>query len=250
MSSILKSAASGLLAQKYNLDVIANNIANISTTGFKKSRATFADAAYENAVVNAPETRTGTGVTIASAQRMFSQGSFAETGNPWDLAIAGDGFFQVALPDGRKAFTRDGSFQVDAQDRLTTGDGLLVDPPVTIPYGAENVTVDPNGAVSADVNGQRVTLGNISVVTFPNPEGLLAIGHNLYAPSEASGDAQAGQAGAGGRGQIVSGVLEGSNVDLAEEMTKAMEAQRAYQLSIKVLQTADEMLGLANNIRR
>ncbi len=257
MFSILKSAASGLLAQTYNMDAIANNIANVNTDGYKKTRTDFADTAYDTMAATtsaiggvAPEFRAGAGVAVAATQRVFSAGSLRETDNPWDLAIAGTGFFQVALPDGRKAYTRDGSFQIDGQGHLTTGEGFLVDPPITVPQGAENVQVDQNGTVRASVNGQQVELGSITVATFPDPEGLLAIGHNLYAASDASGNAQVGQAGAGGRGQIMSGVLESSNVDMADEMTKAVEAQRAYQLSIKVLQTADELLGLANNLRK
>lgn len=257
MTTILKSAASGLLVQQANLDLIANNIANISTTGYKKSRAILADAAYESGTLEAPggvepsmEVRTGTGVTFAAAQRILSPGSFKETGNTWDLSIAGDGFFQITLPDGRTAYTRDGSFQIDSQGQLATAEGYLVAPPVTIPPGAQDVEIDATGKVRAKVDGKLTDLGAVSIVTFPNPAGLLAVGHNLFAPSEASGEAQAGEAGADGRGQIMSGVLEGSNVDFAEEMTKMIEAQRAYQLSIKLVQTADEMLGLANSIRR
>lgn len=257
MFTILKSAASGLLAQKYNLDVIANNIANVSTTGYKKARTTFADAAYKTIPAGAlpaggptNEFRAGTGVTLAAAQKMFFPGSLTETNGVWDLAIGGEGFFQVALPDGRKAYTRDGSFRVDGEGRLTTASGLLVDPPVNIPADAEDVHVDASGVIRGSLNGQLVELGDIVVATFPNPDGMLAIGQNLYLPSEASGEARVGHAGTEGRGQILSGVLENSNVDLAEEMTRAIEAQRAYQLSVKALQTADEMLGLANNLRR
>ncbi len=257
MTSILKIAGSGLLAQQANLDVIANNIANIGTTGFKKSRAVFADSQYETGTLSAEGTtepsiqvRAGTGVTVAAAQRLMSPGSFRETGSIWDMAIAGEGFFQVSLPDGRTAYTRDGSFQVDAQGQLVTGDGSLVSPPVTIPPGAQDVTIDATGVVRATVDGNPTDVGRIDIATFPNPSGLLAIGHNLFAPSEASGDAQAGQAGTDGRGQLMVGLLEDSNVDIGEEMTKVIEAQRAYQLSLKMLQTADEMLGMANNIRR
>ncbi|MCL4533659.1 MAG: flagellar basal-body rod protein FlgG [Bacteroidetes bacterium] len=257
MTTILKVAASGLLAQQANLDLIANNIANLGTTGFKKSRAVFADAAYETGVLEAPgtneapmEVTTGTGVTLAAAQRILSPGSFRETGNVWDLTIAGDGFFQVSLADGRTAYTRDGSFQVDAQGQLVTADGSLVTPPVTIPQGAQDVEIDGAGTVRAKVDGKLTELGAVNVATFPNPAGLLAVGHNLFVPSDASGEAQAGAGGTEGRGQLMSGVLEGSNVDFAEETTKMIEAQRAYQLSIKLVQTADEMLGLANNIRK
>lgn len=257
MSTILRSALSGLLAQRYNLDLIANNIANLSTTGYKKSRSVFADAAYETQPAIAlpdsepvPEARAGSGVRVAAAQRLFSAGSFKETDNLWDLAIAGEGFFQVALPDGRRAYTRDGSFQLDSQGRLATVHGFLLDPPVAIPPDAEAVEVDEGGVVRGLLKGKPVDLGTISIVTFPNREGLLSVGQNLFIPSEVSGDAQADGAAAGGRSRVMSGVQETSNVELAEEMTKAIEAQRAYQLSIKVLQTADEMLGLANNLRR
>ncbi len=257
MSTILRSAVSGLLAQKYNLDLIANNIANLNTTGYKKSRGIFADATYETQAAIAlpesepvPEVRAGTGVRVVAAQRVFSPGSFKETDNIWDLAIAGDGFFQVAFPDGQKGYTRDGSFQIDSQGRVATVQGFLLDPPVTIPPGAESIEIDESGVVRGRLNGKPAEFGTISIAEFPNREGLLALGHNLFAPSEASGDAQAEGEAVYGRSRIMSGVQETSNVDLAEEMTKAMEAQRAYQLSIKVLQTADEMLGLANNLRR
>lgn len=257
MSMILSAAVSGLLAQRYNLDVIANNIANISTNGYKKVRAMFTDAPQETESATVfpdgtpvPEFQHGTGVRLASTQRLFSQGNFKETGNTWDLSIAGEGFFPLALPDGRNAYTRDGAFKIDGAGRLTTADGLLVDPPLAIPAGVQDVQVDETGAVRGTLNGETVEVGSIPIVIFANPEGLETIGHNLYVPSASSGDAQLDLAGANGRGQIVSGVLEESNVDLAEEMTRAMEAQRAYQLSIKALQTADEMIGLANNVRR
>ncbi len=258
MSVVLRAAESGLLAQKHNLDMIANNIANLSTTGFKKSRAVFADAAYETeSAINLPdgqppipEARLGTGVRLVASQRMFSAGSLKETSNTWDLAIAGGGFFQVALPGGQKAYTRDGSFQVDGQGLLTSAEGFLADPQVMIPKNVEDVRIGEDGAIRGILEGQPVQLGSIPIVTFPNSDGLLAVGHNLFVPTEASGAAESGVAGTGDRGQVMSGVLEESNVDLAEEMTKAIEAQRAYQMSIKVLQTADEMLGLANNLRR
>lgn len=257
MITSLKSAASGLLAQRHNMDVIANNIANLSTTAYKKSRVNLADAGQEIlAQVQLPgaeypvDVIAGGGVTVAASQLMFSQGHLRETGNVWDLAIAGPGFFQLALPDGRAAYTRDGSFRIDAQGRLGTSNGFLVDPPVTIPLGAEGVQIDGSGIVTAAVDGQPIEVGRISLAVFPSPEGLIPVGHNLFAASEASGQAQIDQPGVGGRGQVMTGVLEASNVDLAEEMTRLMEAQRAYQLSIKALQTADEMLGLANNLRR
>jgi flagellar basal-body rod protein FlgG len=257
MSSILRTAASGLAAQQRALDIISNNIANVSTTGFKKSRAVFADAKYYSEAASTtplgepvPAFTSGSGVTMAATQRILSAGNFQETGSPLDLTIAGNGFFQVALPDGTRAYTRDGSFTIDAQGQLTTTQGYLVDPPITFPAGAQNVQIDQNGAVQAEVNGQPTQIGTINVATFPTPEGLLAAGGNLYTVSDASGQPQVGAPGAGGAGQLVSGVLETSNVDLADEMTRAIEAQRAYQLNIKVMQTADEMIGLATNIRR
>ncbi len=258
MSTIITSAVSGLLAQKNNLDLIANNIANMSTTGYKKARAIFTDGAYEthsaiqlpDGETTIPEVRLGSGVRLVASQRLFSQGNFRETNNPWDLAIAGDGFFQVSLPDGGMAYTRDGAFQIDAQGHLATAEGFLGDPPVEIPKDIQELRVDESGAIQGTLNGQPVQLGRIPVVAFANAQGLLAIGHSLFVPTESSGEAQPGQAGTGDRGQIISGVLEESNVDLAEEMTRAMEAQRAYQMSIKVLQTADEMESLANNLRR
>jgi flagellar basal-body rod protein FlgG len=257
MITSLKSAASGLIAQRINTDVISNNIANLSTTAYKKSRVNMVDVGQEIlAQFQLPgaeypvDVIAGGGVTAAASQVMFTQGQLRETGNIWDVAIAGRGFFQVALPDGGTAYTRDGSFRIDAQGQLVTSDGFTLDPAITIPLGAENVQIDETGTVSALVDGQSTSLGQLPLAIFPNPEGLISIGRNFFSASESSGQAQVGQPGAEGRGQIMTGVLEGSNVDLAEEMTKLIEAQRAYQLSIKALQTTDEMLGLANNLRR
>lgn len=253
MIRALWAAATGMLAQQLNVDNTANNLANVNTNGFKKSRVEFQDLMYESLRSSGGQAvEVGYGVKPAATTRNFSQGNIEETGQPLDVAILGDGFFQVTLPDNQTAYTRDGSFKVDASGRLVTAGGLalVVDGGGTIPAGAE-LQIAANGELSyRDAKGQSVAAGKIRLANFTNPAGLEAIGQNLYRPTEASGQATPGDPGQGGLGTLQQRYLERSNVQVVEEMVNLIVAQRAYELSAKVVQAADEMLGQANNLRR
>jgi flagellar basal-body rod protein FlgG len=254
----LYTAGSGMIAQQTAIDTIANNLANVNTNGYKKQRAEFQEALYAfippALPTGAPRgIHIGQGVQLAGINRLFDGGPIVATGNEYDLAIQGEGFFRVQLSDGTTAYTRDGAFRLDGERRLTTATGaLLVDDqgrPVQIPEGALSVRIGPDGQLtytqrdeagaSVEVPGQKIGL-----YTFPNPSGLLALGDNLLTTSANSGDAL--QAG----GTIQQGALEGSNVQMVEEMVALIQAQRAYEFSSKAIQTSDEMLSLANNLRK
>lgn len=254
----LYTAGSGMIAQQTALDTIANNLANVNTTGYKKQRAEFQEALYTfipPALPNgAPRgIHMGQGVQIAGLQRLFDMGPLSDTGNAYDLAIQGEGFFQVQLPNGSTAYTRDGSFKLDGQGRLVTGTGaLLLDDqgqPVTAPAQGEEVQVDPTGQIrftTTDAAGATTeAVGpKIGLYTFTNPGGLLALGDNLLTTSAASGNAMAAT------GTLKQYALEGSNVQMVDEMVALIQAQRAYEFSSKAVQTSDEMLGIANNLRK
>lgn len=252
MLSILRGAASGILAQQFQLDVIANNLANVNTNGYKRVRAALEDLPSEGAPFSDLPAGWSGGVVVGNTERIFTQGTLKTDGPPWELAIDGPGFFRVQLPDGRAAYTRDGGFRVDAQGHLVTADGYLLSPLVAIPADAGDFFVNPDGTVIAQRAGEPVgtQVGAIRLVQFANPQGLASLGNNVYVPSAASGPAREGAPGADGFGEIVCQALEGSNVDLGQEFTGAILAQRAYSMSVKALQTLDEMLGLANNLRR
>jgi len=241
MIRALYSSASAMAAQQQNLDIISNNIANINTVAYKKTRPAFQDALYS--AIDARRVREpvnlqmGNGVKVAATQRNFSRGNLQETGRPLDFAIDGEGFFVLLRPDGTLCYTRDGSFQISAEQ---VG-GVVVSRLVT-PRG--EYVLDVNGQPMEVYNGQEVPLENFNIAVFANPEGLEAIGHNRFVATEASGQADYGY-----RVTIRQGFLELSNVDLAEEMTQLILAQRAYQLSSRVLQSADDMERLANNLR-
>lgn len=251
MPGLLGIAASGMRAQQFRLDIIANNLANIDTVGYKSARAEFQDAEYELKIITAgsgdieatTEAWLGNGVTSGS-RRILIQGAIQETGIPSDMAISGNGFFQVRLADGALAYTRDGSFSVDLNGQLVTHNGNFLEPPVTLPAGAVDMRIAPDGQVTATVPGQiqSVVVAQIDLAQFPNSTGLEAIGLNLFIPTVASGDPALGTPGAGTFGTIRSGMLELSNVDLAGEMTALIQAQRAYQMNVKSLQTIDEMI--------
>ncbi len=256
------SAATGMVAQQMTIDVIANNLANVNTTGFKKSRVNFQDLLYETirppggltAAGNVvPEgIQIGHGVRPASVAKLFTPGSLIQTGNELDLAIEGKGFFQVLLPDGTVAYTRDGSFRRSQDGTVLTGDGLPLDPGITLPTDATQVSVSPTGVVSVRVPGSETLseVGTIQLVRFPNPSGLDAgLGKNLLLETGASGAPVAGDPGTDGIGFIAQGFLENSNVQTVEEIIGMIIAQRAYEASSRVIQTADQMLQLANNIR-
>ena len=256
------TAATGMIAQQMTIDTIANNLANVNTTGFKKSRVNFQDLLYETirppggltAAGNVvPEgIQIGHGVRPSSVAKLFTPGSLIQTGQEFDLAIEGKGFFQVLLPDGTIAYTRDGSFRRSQDGTILTVDGNPLDPGITLPIDAENVTVSPTGVVSVKVPGSETLsqVGNIQLVRFPNPSGLDAgLGRNLLLETDASGAPITGDPGTDGIGFIAQGFLENSNVQTVEEIIGMIIAQRAYEASSRVIQTADQMLQLANNIR-
>ncbi|MCL5256756.1 MAG: flagellar basal-body rod protein FlgG [Chloroflexi bacterium] len=255
MLSILRNAASGLIAQQWNMDVIGNNMANATTPGFKKGRADFEDLVYQLLQPEAPAVDIngdtpasgGAGTALNAAQMILSQGDLQQTDNPLDVAIVGEGYFDIQKPDGTHVYTRDGSFVLDDQGRLSTHSGYLV-PGITVPADTETLGIAQDGTVTIMRAGalQPEQIGQIPVVTFPNPSGLQLDGENLLTPTAASGQAVTGAANTG---LLVQGQLENSNVNYAEEMTKLINAQRAYQLSARSLQTVSDMIGLANQLR-
>ena len=262
MDPALNTAATGMMAQQTRTDVIANNLANVNTTGFKSSRAHFVDLLYQTVqgaqtVANADATTTqaiqvGRGTRLASIQRLHSQGALEQTQGPLDLAVNGEGFFQVTLANGQTAYTRDGSFQISDQGTLVTNQGLTVVPGIKLPADASNVTVAPNGVVSVSQPGQTKTteLGRIELARFANPAGLIATGQNLYQATPASGDAVAGFPQDDSMGSVQQGYLEGSNVEIVQEMVDMISAQRAYEINSKAITNSDSMANIANNLVR
>jgi len=262
MMRALWTAATGMVAKQVDIDVIAHNLANINTPGFKKARAEFQDLMSQSLrVAGAPAdgggivptgAQIGLGTRVAATQRIYSQGDFLQTGNPLDLAIEGDGFFQVTRPDGSIAYTRDATFKLDADGRIVTSDGLLLEPNITIPAGATRISVSPTGVVSAVLPGASAPtqIGQITLARFSNPAGLESIGRNLLVATGASGEAVVDNAGSDGLGTIAQGFVENSNVEVVEEMVRMIAAQRAYEAISKAISTSDEMLAIANNIRR
>ncbi|NVJ97552.1 MAG: flagellar basal-body rod protein FlgG [Alphaproteobacteria bacterium] len=258
----LSTAATGMLAQQLNIDVISNNIANMNTTGFKRGRAEFQDLLYQNIErvgANSSDAGTvvpsgiqvGVGVRTAGVYRITDQGSLQNTGNMFDLAINGRGFFHIQLPDGQDAYTRAGSFQIDQNGSLVTPEGYTVQPQITIPQDAVDVSINEQGEVFYKQDGQTnpANAGKLTVAIFPNEVGLEAIGGNMFLESQASGAAVQGAAGDPGYGTVFQGFLEQSNVNAVGEITSMITAQRAYELNSKVISTADEMLQAANNLR-
>lgn len=255
------TAASGMSAQEYNIDTISNNLANVDTAGYKKVRTDFQDLLYQNVQnAGAPVSEdlrvptgifVGHGVKIAATQRVFSQGEFQMTENPFDIVIEGEGFFQIQMPDGNIAYTRGGSFKLDSQGQLVTSNGFVVEPNITFPAGATEFTVGIDGTITANVDGTIQEIGTMNTVRFVNPAGLKAIGRNLLKETEASGAPIEGQPTiTQGYGGLLQGYLEMSNVKAVEEMVKMITAQRAYELNSKVIQTSDRMLEIANTLKR
>jgi len=250
----LYTAASGMMAQQLNMDTISNNLANINTTGFKKGRVNFQDLMYANlndAGANNPMgAQVGMGVRDAGTEKTFTQGSLSQTSDPFDLAIQGNGFFEVTQQDGTKAFTRDGSFSVNPQGQMVTNSGDLVG--VTIPPGSTDVKIAPDGTVTAVLAGQKepVPIGNIQIVDFVNPQGLKALGANKYEATNASGAPQKGKPGENNLGSIAQGYLEKSNINVVEEMISIIQAQRAYEINQKGIEAADQMQKLANQLKK
>jgi flagellar basal-body rod protein FlgG len=256
----LNIAATGMAAQETQLDTIANNLANANTVGYKKQNAEFEDLLYQNVRsaglteggnVVPTSTQVGTGARVMATSRSFSQGAIQQTGNPLDVAVQGSGFLMVMQPSGTPAYTRAGTLKLDAQGRMTTSDGLPVDPPITVPTSATNLTIGSDGTVTATQQGQtnQVTLGQLQVTTFPNPEGLTALGQNLYQANDSSGTPQTGNPGLDGRGSLLQGALESSNVDVVTEMVALISAQNAYEINSKVVSAADQMLQNATQMR-
>jgi len=260
MIRALYTAATGMQAQQLNIDVIANNLANVNTTGFKKSRADFQDLLYQTLrAPGAPTTnntqsptgiQVGLGVRPAAVQRVDTQGDYTQTGNALDLAIEGGGFFQLTLPDGTTAYTRAGAFKLDNQSRVVNSDGIPLEPAISIAQGAQDITVGQDGVVSALLPGQSspTQVGQIQTANFTNPGGLRALGKNLLQETETSGPAQVGTPGQDNRGTITQGFLENSNVSVVEELVGLITGQRAYEVTSKAIQTADEMLRATNAI--
>lgn len=254
MMRSLAIAKTGLEAQQTQLDAITNNLANTATNGYKRSRAVFEDMMYQNirqaGAADSAQTQLptglqlGTGVRAVATARNFSQGALTQTGNPLDMAINGPGFFQVQMNDGTLAYTRDGAFQVDAQGQLVTAAGLPVSPGITLPATAVSITIGRDGVVSAQMPGQAAAqqVGQLQLAHFMNPAGLDPRGGNLFAETAASGNPQTGNPGTPGLGQLNQGTVESSNVNVVEELVSMIQAQRAYEINSKAIQTSDQML--------
>ncbi|GAA6997448.1 flagellar basal-body rod protein FlgG [Helicobacter pylori] len=258
----LYSATSGMLAQQTHIDTTSNNIANVNTTGFKKSRADFNDLFYQamqyagtntsNTTLSPDGMEVGLGVRPSTITKMFSQGSPKETENNLDVAITGKGFFQVQLPDGTTAYTRSGNFKLDEQGNLVTSEGYLLIPQITLPEDTTQVNIGVDGTVSVTQGLQTTSnvIGQITLANFVNPAGLHSMGDNLFSITNASGDAIVGNPDSQGLGKLRQGFLELSNVRLVEEMTDLITAQRAYEANSKSIQTADAMLQTVNSLKR
>jgi flagellar basal-body rod protein FlgG len=257
MDPALWAAKTGLDAQQTQMTVTANNLANVNTTGFKKSRAVFDDLLYQNlAQVGASTSQNtqaptglnvGTGVRVVATEKNYTQGSVNNTGNTFDLAIQGRGFFQILQPNGTVAYTRDGSFQRNAQGQLVTAAGYAVQPAITIPTGAQSVTVGSDGTISVQLAGQSApqTVGTLQLADFINPAGLQDIGGNLSVESASSGSPVTGNAGLNGMGTLLQGSVESSNVDVVEELVNMIETQQAYEMNSRAVETTDQMLTYA-----
>jgi len=259
MNPALWAAKTGLDAQQTRMAVTSNNLANVSTTGFKKGRAVFEDLLYQNVkqvgASTSQDTQSptglslGTGVRVVATEKTFTQGNLAQTGNSLDVAINGRGFFQILLPDGTLGYTRDGSFKVTAQGELVTSNGYKVQPGITIPDGAQSVSIGKDGVVTVAVSGQAAPtqVGSLQIADFINPAGLQPRGENTFVESAASGTAQTGTPGVNGLGSVEQGSLESSNVNVVEELVNMIETQRAYEMNSKAIATTDQMLEFITN---
>jgi flagellar basal-body rod protein FlgG len=255
----LWTAATGMAAQQLNMDVISHNLANANTTGFKRSRANFEDLMYQTTVAPGAQTaenteiptgiQVGMGAKTVSVQKVFSQGNFTETSNQLDLAVEGKGFFKV-LRGTEEAYTRSGAFKMDKDGFVVDAEGNRLQPEISIPNEATNVTIDPGGQLSAiDQGGTVIATAELNLYDFPNESGLLSLGRNLFRPTDASGDALEGRPGQDGFGTLLQGYLESSNINVVEEMVNMIVGQRAYEANSKIIKTADEMLHMANNVK-
>lgn len=259
MNPALWAAKTGLDAQQTRMTVTSNNLANVNTSGYKKGRAVFEDLLYQNVRQVGASTsqdtqlpsglHLGTGVRVVATEKMYTQGSLTQTANALDFAVNGRGFFQVLMPDGTLGYTRDGSFQTSAQGELVTSSGYAVQPGISIPDGAQSVTVGADGVVTVTLPGQSspTQVGSLQLVDFINPAGLQPRGENLLLESAASGPAQTGTPGLNGLGSLVQGSLESSNVNVVEELVNMIETQRAYEMNSKAIATTDQMLEYVTN---
>lgn len=261
----LYTAATGMEAMETKLDVIANNLANVNTTGFKKARANFEDLFYrqeelpgaqdQQGGITATGTAIGLGTSVSSTQTDFRQGAFVDTGNALDVAIVGNGFFQVTDTDGQTVYTRAGNFSINRDGNLVVGSaavGRLVEPNITVPQDAESIAISTDGVVQVTLPGQTTPsqLGQLELATFVNPEGLLKLGENLFSETEASGSAQSGIPGQTGIGVLRSGMLEASNVNPVNELIDLITTQRSFELNSQAVQAGDQILQLVSNLRR
>jgi len=260
MDKVLHVAASGMQSQKLYIDVIANNLANVNTTGFKKSNLNFQDLLYETVREAGEPTEgaqsrpvgleLGNGSRAVATHRSFSQGPITATNNPLDVAIQGDGLFVVRLPDGRNGYTRDGALKVSSDGLIVTTDGYVVEPEITLPEDAQQVSIRTDGQVEVLLFGETEfsQIGQIELARFINPAGLSALGHNLYEETSASGTPTTGTPGTDGLGELAQGFLEDSNVDVVEEMVAMISAQRAYEINSKAIKTAEDMYQVENRL--
>lgn len=259
MNSALWTAKTGLDAQQTRMSVISNNLANVNTTGFKRDRAVFEDLLYQNVrqagAQSSQDTQlpsglnVGTGVRVVATEKLFTQGNVTMTENPMDLAVQGRGFFEILMPDGSLAYTRDGSFQVNSQGQMVNASGFVLQPGITIPENTTAFTVGQDGTVTAVVGNATAPtqLGQIQLVDFVNPAGLHPIGGNLFGETAASGAPQQGVPGLNGLGTMIQGSVETSNVNVVEELVNMIETQRAYEINSKAISTTDAMLQYVNN---
>ncbi|HEY3489999.1 MAG TPA: flagellar basal-body rod protein FlgG [Candidatus Deferrimicrobiaceae bacterium] len=257
----LMIASSGMEVQQTNMDIISNNLANVNTNGFKRSRGDFQDLLYQNITpAGAPSSSSteapvgleyGLGARVVSVSKIFTQGEFKQTGNDLDITIEGEGFIPVLLPTGERAYTRDGALKKNVQGKLVNPNGYAIDPPITIPDNSTHVTIAPDGTVSALLQGSitPTVLGTMQLARFTNQSGLSSLGKNLFAATPSSGNATIGNPGSNGLGTIMQGFIEASNVNIVEEMVNMIVGQRAYEINSKVIQTVDQMLRTATNIR-
>ena len=262
MNPALRAAASGMMAQQLRTEVISNNLANVNTTGFKRSRAQFEDLLYQtvqgSAVIGAPENQTqpavqiGRGTRLVGVQRLHSQGAMETTNRPLDIAIEGEGFLQVQMSGGQTGYTRDGSLEISDQGVLVSAQGYTIQPSIKIPEDTTGITISRTGIVSV-TRGQSPTpeeIGRLELARFANPAGLQSMGENVYAPTSASGEPVTGYPQDEGFGRIVQGALEGSNVEIVQEMVDMITAMRAYEINSKAIKNSEEMLEIANNLVR
>jgi flagellar basal-body rod protein FlgG len=259
MNPALWAAKTGLDAQQTRMSVTSNNLANVSTTGFKKGRAVFEDLLYQNVrqvggstsqdTMAATGLSLGTGVRVVATEKSYTQGNMQQTGNSLDVAVSGRGFFQILLPDGTMGYTRDGNFEVNAQGELVTSSGYRVQPGITIPDGTQSVTIGKDGVVTVQGAGESAPtqVGSLQLVDFINPAGLQPKGENILVESASSGSPQSGTPGLNGLGYIEQGSLEASNVNVVEELVNMIETQRAYEMNSKAISTTDQMLSYLTN---